>query len=420
MHIDPSLDLSSEDEVRISVIGELKLVRVESLYARDISTITFVDVKEFCDLKLRESLRIDYKRDFPSELERIIASFANTAGGIILIGVETDDANKPSQIVGVEYIKGLEERVLNICHSNTSPPITPEVIVCPYSSTGGDTPDRCVMMVRVQESSEAPHFIGKKRNLIYIRVDNECEQADADSIRHLMTRHEKGIERRTKALETRMLVSPLPPQIAGIPEFPNWQTTQLIVVPASMTRSMTEFTQETDRMLSRLPQGYLQFGDENPKQNGIEWYFKSDESEYFAEVTHEGLFQYKEGHKTGDALYFSLVVQLIYDATNFALAMYKAFAFTGRVIVSLALDGTRNRRLATQPSYLMRGSYVCASVSVVVQKEVGLDELALDPIAIVVGMFLDFARAFKWSMSRDEATRIVRSCLKQPGAGIQS
>lgn len=40
---------------------------------KDISTVTFKDVKEFCGLKLRESLRIDYKRDFQNELERIVA-----------------------------------------------------------------------------------------------------------------------------------------------------------------------------------------------------------------------------------------------------------------------------------------------------------------------------------------------------------
>jgi hypothetical protein len=80
-------------------------------------------------------------------------------------------------------------------------------------------------MVRVQESSAAPHF-GKKRNLIYIRIDNESEQADADSIKRLMEKHQKGNERSKQALESRKLASP---EIAGTPEFPNWLTTQVIV-----------------------------------------------------------------------------------------------------------------------------------------------------------------------------------------------
>lgn len=389
------------------------MVRVESLYTKDISTVTFADVKEFYDLKLRESLRIDYKRDFPNELERIVASFANTAGGIILLGVDTDEANKPNQIVGVTYVKGLEEKVLNICHSNTSPPITPEVIACPYPSTDVGNLDKCVIMVRVQESTEAPHFVGKKRNFIYIRIDNESEQADADSIERLMEKHEKGIEKSRKLLESRTLASPLSVPIAGIPEFPNWQTTQVIVIPSSITRSLIEFTQETDSFLRGLPSGHLQFGEETPKQNGIEWHFKNDDSEYFAEVTHEGLFQYKQAKKRGDTLYFPRVIQLISDAANFAIAMYKEFGFTGKVIVSLALDGTKNRKLVGEAWHNTRSTYVSVTGLVVVQKEINLDQVALDPTALVARMFLNFARAFKWSMSNQEAMEIVKSCAHQ-------
>jgi len=274
-----------------------------------------------------------------------------------------------------------------------------------------DNRDRSNRMVRVQESSGAPHFVGKKRNFIYIRIDNESEQADADSIKRLMEKHEKGIEKSRKLLESRMPVSPLPVQIAGIPEFPNWQTTQVIVIPSSITRSLIEFTQETDRFLRELPSGHLQFGEETPKQNGIEWYIKSDDSEYFAEVTHEGLFQYKQAKKRDDTLYFPRVIQLIFNAANFATAMYKEFGFTGRVIVSLALDGTKNRRLVGESWHRTRSTYVSATGLVVVQKEVNLDQLALDPTALVVRMFLDFARAFKWSMSNQEAMEIVKSCF---------
>jgi hypothetical protein len=56
-----------------------------------------------------------------------------------------------------------------------------------------------------------------------------------------------------------------------------------------------------------------------------------------------------------------------------------------------------------------RSTYVSATGLVVVQKEVNLDQLALDPTALVVRMFLDFARAFKWSMSNQEAMEIVKS-----------
>jgi hypothetical protein len=374
------------------------------------SAITYDDVKGFCDLSIREGLRIDYKRDFPNELERIVASFSNTAGGIILIGVDTDASNRPSRIVGIPYVKGLEEKVLNICHSNTSPPITPEVVTCPYSSTGSGNPDKCIILVRVQESPEAPHFIGKKRNFIYVRIDNESEQADADSIQRLMEKREKGVQKSRKILESRRLSS-LPIEITGNPEFPNWLTTQVMVIPSSITRDMIEFTGETDRILRELPHGHLQFGDENPKQNGVEWYFESDDSEYSAEVTSEGLISYREAITTDDRLNFPRVILLTYSTINFALGIYNKFGFAGKVIISLCLNGTKNRRLVAERSPIL-WTYVSSAGIVRVEKEIDLDKLALDPVSVVARVFLDFARAFKWSMSKEDAKAIVESWIK--------
>jgi hypothetical protein len=171
---------------------------------------------------------------------------------------------------------------------------------------------------------------------------------------------------------------------------------------------LTEFTQETDRFLGALPKGSMQFGDENPKQNGIEWYFKTDDTEYFAEVTHEGLFHYKESRKRDDKLYYPRMIRIMLDAVNFAIGIYKEFGFTGRVIVSLALDGTRNRSLIGEGKGV---TSISPRARIAVQKEIDLDQLVLDPVAVVARMFLNIARDFKWAMSNDEATRIVNSCL---------
>src|SRR5208282_2962796 len=345
--------------------------------------VTYNDVKDFYDAKIREGLRIDYKKDFPSELNRIAASFANTAGGIILLGIETDEANVPSQIVGVPLVKGLEERVLNICHSGIYPPITPDVKVCPYSSTDGSSPDKCLIMVRVHESAQAPHLIGKKRNLIYVRIDNESEQADPDAIRNLIEKQERGIQRSKEILGSRKLVSPFQPEIAGTPEFPNWLTTQVILLPSSITRSLTEFTQETDRFLGALPKGRMEFGDENPKQNGIEWHLEKNDFESFAEVTNDGLIQYKQKEKREDTVFFPRVVQLISDAVNFATAVYKEFGFVGSVTVSLVLEGTKNRHVLGEEWHNAHSNYISATGLVAVQKEINLDQLALEPITLI-------------------------------------
>ena len=63
-----------------------------SLFALENSKVTFKEIKSFCDQQFSEGLRIEYKREFPQnvDLAKTICAFANSAGGILLIGVEAD------------------------------------------------------------------------------------------------------------------------------------------------------------------------------------------------------------------------------------------------------------------------------------------------------------------------------------------
>lgn len=148
-----------------------------SLYTKDINRIEYNDVTSFVALRLREDLRVDYKADFPRDLAKIVVAFANTAGGLILIGVRANDTtNEPEEVVGVPLTAGLEERVTNITLSNIEPPISPEVKVCPYKSNiTMQENDRAVVFVRVTQSSIAPH--SDSNNTIWVRNHNVCNPA---------------------------------------------------------------------------------------------------------------------------------------------------------------------------------------------------------------------------------------------------
>ena len=49
--------------------------------------ITFSDIEEFCR-EFGEGVRVEYKREI-QHIPKIVSSFANTWGGIFIIGVET-------------------------------------------------------------------------------------------------------------------------------------------------------------------------------------------------------------------------------------------------------------------------------------------------------------------------------------------
>jgi hypothetical protein len=138
------------------------------LQSKSIDQITWEDIELFCQERPPEGAYLDYKRDFPANLEKTIAAMANTFGGIILIGVAEDDENKPVlPLEGIEFKKGLEERVSNIILSNITPPIFPEVAVC-RNSEG----TRALVVVRIPESNQTPHAISNNTT-VYLRTGSQ-------------------------------------------------------------------------------------------------------------------------------------------------------------------------------------------------------------------------------------------------------
>lgn len=91
--------------------------------------VTFQDVADFCAAEWEEGARLDYKRDIPNDLPARVAAFANTLGGMIVLGVDVDrKSNKPLwPPVGISQPKGFSERIVQLCTTNIHPPIIPTI-----------------------------------------------------------------------------------------------------------------------------------------------------------------------------------------------------------------------------------------------------------------------------------------------------
>jgi len=173
-----------------------------SLRYKQIDQITFQDFEDFCLLRLTKGPRLDYKREIPNNLENLVAAFANTLGGLILLGVDSDRlTNEPVwPPVGMPAQRGIEERIIQICQDNIYPPVGPQIsrlLDNPHAQ--GTT----VAVIRVDESPEAPHAVNEGRH-IYERTGNlntPYDLANIDRIHHLLIRRQKIEEQREADLE---------------------------------------------------------------------------------------------------------------------------------------------------------------------------------------------------------------------------
>lgn len=81
-----------------------------------LSEVTYDQVIEFCRA-FPEGVRVEYKRDV-ANVSKVISSFANTGGGIWIIGVETDKSNNAIlPPVGLARRAGIEEQIVQSAQS---------------------------------------------------------------------------------------------------------------------------------------------------------------------------------------------------------------------------------------------------------------------------------------------------------------
>lgn len=172
-----------------------------SLFTTPIEQITTADVNEFLQDEREEGPRLDYKvadrkKIIPEDMIEVVCAFANTYGGLLILGVADDDVTKcpilPAE--GVPFGKGLdlEERITSRCFDAIVPPLAPEVRVCSFKSDPAlPEDDKAFIVVRVQPSPAAPHAITRRDNRVYVRVGSECRNADLMTLRFLFERQQQ-------------------------------------------------------------------------------------------------------------------------------------------------------------------------------------------------------------------------------------
>ena len=153
--------------------------------------ITFEDVQAFCS-EWQEGVRVEYKQEITKDVPKIVSSFANTQGGIFIIGVKENEPNneEPFTIVGIPNTGGIEERIVQSAITGIYPPVMPEVIIVKVPET-----ENVIVIVRVDESHHAPHAI-QNSTKVYIRHANitqpyeKPQLAQMDYIEYLLNRRQ--------------------------------------------------------------------------------------------------------------------------------------------------------------------------------------------------------------------------------------
>ncbi len=166
---------------------------------RALSELTYAEFEGFLKEANEEGTRLDYKEQWnPAAAARIVSSFANTAGGFLVVGVEEKRDRKDPKIklkipdpVNVPELKpkDWEASASDAVRSRTRPGLVPEAeaLEIPNHPDG-----YVVLLVRVEESLEAPHEVhATSTPEILVRRGDNTESAGLDDVERMIYRRDR-------------------------------------------------------------------------------------------------------------------------------------------------------------------------------------------------------------------------------------
>jgi len=167
-------------------------------FSKPFSEVTFNDVEDFCKLKHPESTTLDYKKDIPRDLAKHFATFSNTLGGMIIVGVEEEpDTGEPLTWEGVINEDKLLERV-NQFAANVNPLPTYNVRLTDEKN------NKVFLLINILEGDAQPYLaIGDPT--VRLRTGNisrPLRQADREELVRMVEKKNLAIKVRDHNLKT--------------------------------------------------------------------------------------------------------------------------------------------------------------------------------------------------------------------------
>jgi Putative DNA-binding domain len=203
------------------------------------------DIRKFCS-QFSEGIRVEYKSTFDtsvrSKLAKIVSSFANSLGGVLLIGVNAPEGTPLEPIEGFDTPnEELTLTVEQLCLQGINPPVIPKITVI-----RSDIPEKSFLVIEVDESPESPHAIENQKK-VYVRTGNATnpyDLADVDLIIERFTRRSALQKNRSEIIHRQsdrtraMLVSEPDEMLVQISIGPVYPRRQLVPRDSTWTFAM--------------------------------------------------------------------------------------------------------------------------------------------------------------------------------------
>ena len=319
------------------------------------------DIRAFC-ARFNEGIRVEYKSTFDENVRRalpkVVSSFANSLGGVLIIGVSAQDGVPQLPIEGIAPpAEALPLTIESICIQGINPPVFPRITV-----VNSDVAGRVFLIIEVDESWEAPHAIENSRK-VYVRTGNAAnpyDLAEVDLVIELVRRRAEP-----SALRERMLsvARDRAKQVVG----EVYNVAEVAIAPLYPRRPLCTRDTTWDFLSSQLYRGgrFFPFTTLRRVEDGTASF---DPNEQYGQLNTFGLaLARKQMQPTrmeqGNFLLVADPLHLLLKLLVCAERFYKLIAYRGDVEIRMVLHNVRGERMLFLPdlilAFLNQDDYRC-------------------------------------------------------------
>lgn len=154
------------------LVSILRSRRLESVFGVQLEAVAAEDIHSLVSNGVAESFDLDFKQTLYGRgdsdkraLAGDVAALANTAGGVIVVGVAEDDQARATAADGVDLSDAEKARMLQVIASGVSPMPAVEILAVPVGQTpppddgNSELGERGYFLIAVPRSLAAPHAV---------------------------------------------------------------------------------------------------------------------------------------------------------------------------------------------------------------------------------------------------------------------
>jgi hypothetical protein len=357
---------------------------------KPLQTLSFEDVKkEVMSRELTEGWFVDWKKDFPKDFGKHVASFANTYGGYLFIGVVEDEATKKAQdFPGIPSASDPLGQVRHFIRDTVDP--------FPYfqkATVQVPNTENVIVIVHIPESTFPPHVY--KDGRIYIRQADGSDPVpltDRYSLDRLYAKQERNREELRGRLQQSILCKHVLPKLGPWDEPKEAIRVHLLIYPTHRGAFLEpDFFQDQhwkESVADCIPHpasprytqdGLALIAYPTKLSTGAEWW----KEQRFTVISEDGLYESCDIIRLdgrSEFYYLCWIMEPIANTCDKAALFYRKLGYEGPLRMEVHCLGTYARVLRLGRS---GGTHACDTGHISVEKELGIAELSPDSAELV-------------------------------------